>query len=98
MRAYAHTLAKAEIRQRYVRHTFVYVPNTLTYVGVRCVIRRDQLIFLDIFKIYQRMRAYRIYVIHTLAIRTAYAGYDRHTLNTQEVRYSCVVKTLFIHL
>jgi len=38
--------------------------------------------FLDMFKIYQRIRAYRIYVAHTLAIRTAYAGYARHTRNT----------------
>jgi len=32
----------------YVRGTLGirrYVPNTLTYVGVRCVIRRDQIIF-----------------------------------------------------
>jgi len=50
-------------------------------------IHRDQIIFLDMFKIYQRMQAYRLYVTHTLTIRTAYAGYARHTLNALEVRY-----------
>ena len=58
----------------------MYVPNTLIYVCVRCVIRREQINFLDMFKIYQRMRAYRIYLTHTLTIRTAYAEYARHTL------------------
>ena len=52
--------------------------------------------FLDMFKIYQRMRANRIYVTHTLTIRTAYAGYARHTLNTLRVRYSYVMNTLVI--
>ena len=37
------------------------------------------------FKIYQRMRAYRIYVTRTLTIRTAYAGYAVHTPNTLKV-------------
>ena len=48
MRAYAYTLAYAGtrwytlvVRQAYV----VYVPNTLTFVGVRCVIGRDQIFF-----------------------------------------------------
>jgi len=72
----------------------VYVLNTLTYVGIRCVIRRDQ-IFLDMFKIYQRMRPYRINVTHTLTIRTAYAGYARHRL---KVRYEYVMNTLLIRV
>ena len=46
------------------------------------------------FKIYQRMQAYRIYVTHTQTIRMAYAVYARHTLNTLEVRYSYVVNML----
>jgi len=33
------------------------------------------------------MRAFRIYVTHTLTIRSAYAGYARHTLNKLKVRY-----------
>ena len=76
----------------------MYVPNTLTYVGVHCVIPRDQIIFLDMFKIYQRMRAYRIYVTHTLAIRMAYAGYARHTLNTLKVCYSYAMNMPLIRL
>ena len=48
-------------------------------------------LFLDMFKIYERMRAYRIYVTHTLTIRTAYARYARHTLNTLKVCYSYVM-------
>jgi len=62
----------------------VYVPSTLTYIGVSCVLRRDQNMFLDMFKIYQRtgMRAIRINVTHTL--------------NTLKVRYPYVINTLLI--
>jgi len=42
--------------------------------------------FLDMFKIYQRMRVYRIYVTNTLTIRTTYAGYARHTLDIRLMR------------
>jgi len=42
--------------------------NTLTYVGVSCVIRRGEMTFLDMFKIYQHMQAYSLYVTHTLGI------------------------------
>ena len=45
--------------------------------------------FLDMFKIYQRMRAYSLYVTHTLDIRSAYA---RHTLYTLKVRYAYVIQ------
>ena len=43
-----------------------------------------KILLMDMFKIFQRMRAYRIYVTHMLTIRTAYAGYARHTLDTYE--------------
>jgi len=49
---------------------------------------------------FQRMRACRIYVTHTLTIRRSYADYARHTLdilNTLDV-YSYVMNTLFIRL
>jgi len=62
----------------------VYVPDTLTL----CYTQRPNL-FLDMFKIYQRMRAYRIYIVYTLFIRTAYAGYARRTLNTLKVAKVC---------
>ena len=75
------------VRSAYV----VYVPKTLTYVGVRCVIRRDRIVFWTMFKIYQYMRAYRIYVTHTLAIRTAYAGFARHTLKLR-YPYMCTLR------
>jgi len=88
--------------------TLIYVRGTLgisravsEYADIRqCTlfIRRDHIIFLDMFKIYQRMRTYRIYATHTLTIRTAYAGYARHTLNTLKVRYSYVMNTLLIRL
>ena len=68
----------------------MYVPDTLTL----CYTQRPNL-FLDMFKIYQRMRPYRIYVTHTLTIRTAYAGYARHRL---KVRYEYVMNTLLIRL
>jgi len=40
-------------------------------------------LFLDMFKIYknQRIRAYRLYVTHTLTLRTTYAGYASHTFD-----------------
>jgi len=68
----------------YVRGTLgiayvVYVPHTLAYVGVRCYTQRLKY-FLEMFKKIQRMRAYGLYVSHTLIIRYAYAGYARHTL------------------
>ena len=101
MQAYAHTLAYARkrsytlgVKQAYVE----YIPNTLTYVGVCCVIRRDQIYFLGMLKIYQRMRAYRIYVTHTLTILTAYTRYASHTLNTLKVRYSYAMNMLLIRL
>jgi len=50
----------------------------------------------DIFKIYQRMRAHRIYVTHTLTMCTTHAGYARHTLYMLKLRYSCVLRTLSI--
>ena len=46
--AYEHTLAYARKRWYTLGVCLayaVYAPNTLTYVGVRCVIHRDQLIF-----------------------------------------------------
>jgi len=69
----------------------VYVTNTLTYVVVRCVIRRGQTICLDMFKIFS---VYRIYVSHMLTTRTAYAEYASHTPNTLDGRYSYVLRTL----
>ena len=36
------------------------------------------------------------YVMHTLSIRTTYAGYDRQTLNTLNIRYLYVKQTLLI--
>jgi len=86
----------------------VYVPNKLTNVGVRCVstlikyisiylrylsIRRDQINFLDMFKNFQRMRAYIIYAIHTLTIRTTYAGYASHTVDIRLIRCRYVAHT-----
>jgi len=43
------------------------------------------------FKIYQLLRANSIY-----DIRTKYAEYDRHELNTQTARYSYVIRTQII--
>jgi len=43
------------------------------------VIRRDQIIFWTCSKFISVCE--RIYVTHTLTIRTAYAGYARHTLD-----------------
>jgi len=40
----------------------------------RCTLCYTQIPNYFLYKIYQRMRAYRIYVTHTLAIRAAYAG------------------------
>ena len=85
--AYASVCSYARIRSQtliYVRGTLGIrrvCSNLLTYVGVRCIIYAEIKLFLDMFKIYQRLRAYRIYVTHTLTIPTAYAGYARHTLN-----------------
>jgi len=81
----------------------VYVATTPTYDGVRCVIRRRQIIFGHVQNSLA-YRAYRMYVTHTLTIRTAYTGYARHTLdihlihtlNTLKVRYSYVRGTLSI--
>jgi len=86
--------------------TLIYFRSTLGIRRVRskyadipwltlCYTQRPKYV-LDMFKIYQRMQAYRIYVIHTLTIRTAYAGYARRTLYTQKLRYSYVMKTLSI--
>jgi len=52
------------------------------------VLYAETKLFLDMLKIYQRIRAYRIYVTHTLTIGTAYAGYARHTLITHKVHYA----------
>jgi len=71
----------------------VHVPNTLAYVGVYVVLYAETKLFLGMFKIYQRMRVYRIKVTHTLTIRTVYA---RLTLNMLKVRYSYVMNTLLI--
>jgi len=48
--------------------------------------------FLDMFKMYQRVRAYRIYVTHTLTC----AGHARHTLYVLKVRCSYVIRKLSI--
>ena len=67
--SYAHmyTLALADIRLEYV----VYVPNTLTYVGIRCVDEfAEANIFLDMFKFISVCERIT-YVTHTLTIRTA---------------------------
>jgi len=73
--------------------TLIYGRGTF---GIRCVrseyanIRRRTLCYTRpnyLFKIYRRMQAYRIYVTYTLTIRSAYAGYARHTLGI-EVRYT----------
>ena len=63
MSVYDQTLAYADIRQEYARHTLgvrqayvVYVPNTLTYVSVRCYTQGLNY-FLDMFKLFQRMRS-----------------------------------------
>jgi len=98
---YASVCPYAPIRS----HTQIYVRGTCT-LGIRRVhskyahIRRCTLCYaqsrndlLDMFKNYQRMRAYSIYVTHTLDIRYAYA---RHTFNTLKVRYSYVSRTLSI--
>ena len=55
MRAYAYTLAYADIRKGYVMHTLIYIRGTLgircvcskslIYVGVRCIIHKRQIIF-----------------------------------------------------
>jgi len=84
-----YTLAMADIRLEYV----VYVPNTLTCVGIRCVDEfAEANIFLDMFKIYQRMRAYNIrysYAYHTHGMS--------HTMNTLIIRLiiTYVIKKLY---
>ena len=79
----------------------MFVPYTLTYVGVRCAIRRGQIYFKEnlgwgggMFKIMLRIKANSIYVTHTLTIHPTYAGLATHTLNTIRVRYTYVVRTL----
>ena len=68
--------------------TLIYVRSTLDIRRVRfeyadkrrrtlCYTERPNY-FLDMFKIYQRMRTFRKYVTNTLTIRTAYARYARH--------------------
>jgi len=86
--AYASVCSYARTRSQ----TLIYDRCTLgirriryEYADIRrCsfVIRRDQINFKDMYKLYQRLQTYKIYVTHTLTIRTAYAGYARHTLNT----------------
>jgi len=88
--------------------TLIYVRTTLGILRVRSEyadIRRRTLCytqrpnyFLDMFKMYQRMQAYRIYVTNTLTICITYAGYARHTLNTLKVRYLYVMNKLLIRL
>jgi len=94
MRAYAHTLANADIRSR---STLGIRRVRSEYADIRrrtlCYTQR-QTHFLDMFKIYQRMRAYSIYVTHTLTVRTTYTGYARHTINTLKIRYSYATHTL----
>jgi len=98
--AYAHTSALLA-NAIYVRSTLGIRRVRSEYAELRrrtlCYTQRP-IFFVDMFKIYQRMRAYRINVTHTLTIRTAYAGYARHTLNTLKVRYSYVMNTLVIRL
>jgi len=57
--------------------------NTLTNVGIRCVVSRAKLLFGHI----QNLSAYAN--VYTLSIRTIYS---RHTLSTCMVRYSYVLK------
>ena len=72
----------------------VYVPNTLTNVGVRCFIRRGQI--MDMVIIVQRKLPYSWYNTHTLTIRNTYAWYDRHSPNMLNVRFSYVLRTLLV--
>ena len=63
-----------------VRYAYVvYVPNTLTYAGERCLIRRDQLIFWTCSKF---ISVYKC-IEYTLLKRQPYA---RHTLDTLDIR------------
>jgi len=68
MRAYAHTLPYAHIRS----YTLGIRRVRSKYAGIRrctsCYTQRRNEI-LDMFKIYQRMGAYSLYVTHTLDIR-----------------------------
>jgi len=83
--------------------TLIYVRGMLGICRVRseyadirqcmlCYMQRPNY-FLDMFKIYQRMRAYRIYVTHALTICTAYSGYARHALNMLLIRYEYAFHT-----
>jgi len=84
--------------------TLIYVRGTLGIRSVRseyadirrCMFCYTQIpnYFLDMFKIYQRMRAYKIYVTYTLAIRMAYAGYARNTLDIRLILYLRWVHTM----
>jgi len=91
----SHMLANADIRKGYVRHTsctFWLRWYTSVYILLYAETKKK---FLDMFKIYQCMRAYRIYVTHTLAIRMGYAG---HRLDIRLIRWRYVTHTLCSYL
>jgi len=99
--AYASVCSYARIRSKmliYVRGTLGIRRVLSEYAAIRqctlCYTQRPNFFF-DIVKMYQRMRAYRIYmyVTHSLAIRTAYAGYARHTLDIRFIRKRYVTHT-----
>ena len=80
--AYASVCSYAHIRSQTLK--YMYVRGTLGIRSVRSYyadIRRCTLCysqrpyyFFDMFKIYQHMQAFGIYVTHTLTICTAYTG------------------------
>jgi len=73
-------------RKSYIRNMrwlSVYVYNAELYNSAL------QCSKLDMFKMYQRIRAYSIHVIYTLTIRTTYVGYAMLYWRFQIVIYTC---------
>ena len=60
----------------------MYIPYTLTYVGVQYA---EAKLCFGHFQNFQQMRENSIYVMYyTLTVRKTYTGYARHTLNSLE--------------
>ena len=70
----------------YVRGTLGIHRIPSKYDGIRrlIILYEEAKCALGMFKIIYPMRAYRIYVTHTLTVRKTYAGYVRHTLDMIE--------------